>query len=146
MTEKALYDRRTRRRTPASGLLRQREHHRVALLGLARRIRNRTARVAPHRALHTQGRHRDLRASRSRDRNEATWRVASVHIYTRIPTLSLHPYLPRREFLLRSSFHLAPNSFYLPPAFGLSIAILSGSVSLGVKLQHWNIFLFLFPP
>lgn len=66
MTEKALYNRRTRHWTPRAGTSCQREYHRAELLdpGLARHIRKHTARVAPHRALQTQDRLRDVRASR----------------------------------------------------------------------------------
>lgn len=95
MTEKALYDRRARRRTPRAAYCVNGNTTRVALLdlALARRIEKRRARVAPHRALAHTGRLRDLRASRSRDRNRSgvARRTRTYDIYTRAPTLSRYP-------------------------------------------------------
>lgn len=101
MTEKALYDRRARRRrhTPrAGGYCVNGEHHRVVLLVLARRIEPKhSARVAPHRALHNTDRLRDLRASRSCDDNGSDVARRNVRLYIGIPSP------PHRSYLRLSS-------------------------------------------
>lgn len=87
MTEKALYDRRARRRTPRAAYCVNGNTTRVALLdlALARRIEKRRARVAPHRALAHTGAAFVIFAPLVRaTETGATWRVEREHM-TYIP-------------------------------------------------------------
>lgn len=137
MTEKALYDRRARRRTPRAAYCVNGNTTRVALLdlALARRIEKRQARVAPHRALaHTWRPAFVIFAPLVRaTETGATWRVEREHMtyIPGAPTLSRYPYPSLSLFLPL----LALGFLYLVPFLRRFIDCYSysDSVILGVK-------------
>lgn len=115
MTEKALYDRRARRRTPRAAYCVNGNTTRVALLdlALARRIEKRRARVAPHRALAHTGAAFVIFAPLVRaTETGAMWRVEREHM-TYIPAPP--PFLAIRIRLF-PSFPTVGTRFPLSPS------------------------------